>query len=247
MNSSAMSVKNRNLKSKLPDLFTVHFIVFQCSGYGIAVIVFVVFSFLIGISTFIFVKGQTVNFFVAGRSLPLWIVSLTLTAQAIDSNALLGNVDLAFRYSFYDGAVIPIGLGVSLILNGLFLAHHINKDAVMTLPDVLAKRYGRVVEVLVSCATLASFLLLLAGNLLGVGTITSYLWGITETQAIWTAASVICCYTISGGLFSVAYTGILQSVLGLSGCAVMTYWFIANEPFAAPPPSIGFPSKFCCT
>ena len=203
-----------------------------------------VVSFLVGMSTFIFVKGQSVNFFVAGRSLPLWIVTLTLTAQAIDSNALLGNVDLSFRYSFYDGAAIPMGLGISLILNGIFLAHHINKDEVMTLPDVLAKRYGRVVEVLVSCATLASFLLLLAGNLLGVGTITSYLWGISQTQAIWTSASVICAYTISGGLFSVAYTGIVQSILGLSGCIVMTYWFIANEPFPAPPPSIGYPSTY---
>ena len=54
---------------------------------------------------------------------------------------------LTQQYHFYDGAVIPIGLGLSLILNGIFLAAHINREVnILTLPDVHAKRYGKVVE-----------------------------------------------------------------------------------------------------
>lgn len=114
---------------------------------------------------------QSSNYFIAGRSFNLFVVSITLASQSVDSNALLGNVDLSYKYSFYDGAVLPIGLGLSLVLNGLFLAHHINNDFVFTLPDVFAKRYGKVVEVLVSLVTIVSFLMLLAGNL---GTQISY-------------------------------------------------------------------------
>lgn len=121
-------------------------------------------SFLIGVSTYFFVHGKSVNFFVAGRSLPLWIVTITLAAQSVDSNALLGNADLSYKYHFYDGAVIPIGLGLSLILNGLFLAHHVNNDEVLTLPDIFAKRYGKVVEVLVSLCSVTSFLMLLVSQ-----------------------------------------------------------------------------------
>lgn len=29
--------------------------------------------------------------------------------------------------SYWDGAVLPIGLGLSLVINGLFIARHINK------------------------------------------------------------------------------------------------------------------------
>lgn len=29
--------------------------------------------------------------------------------------------------SFWDGAVLPMGLGLSLVINGLFIARHINK------------------------------------------------------------------------------------------------------------------------
>ena len=158
-------------------------------------------------ATLFLVKGEPENFFVAGRSLPLWIVSMTLGAQSLDSNSLLGNADLSYKFHFYDGAVLPIGLGLSLILNGLFLARFINaEDNILTLPDIMAKNYGKVTEVLVSICTLVSFMMLLAGNLVGMGVILAYLWGISESAGVWTAAVVVWVYTVSGGLFSVAYS-----------------------------------------
>lgn len=211
-------------------------------GYGIAVAVSIVISFLVGISALIMVRGKSVNFFVAGRSLPLWIVAVTLTAASVDSNCLLGNVDLSYRYSFYDGAVLPIGLAISLFLNGIFLAHHINKDEALTLPDVFAKRYGRIVEVLASLCTVCSFLMLLAGNLVGFGVITSFVWNIKESHAIWTSAAVVWGYTTCGGLFSVAFADVVQGFLGFTGCVVAAFWFLHNEENQASPPSIGFPN-----
>lgn len=146
-----------------------------------AIVIFV----LIGFSTAFFVKGESKNYFVAGRSLPLWVITATLASQSLDSNAILGNVDLSYKYQFYDGAVLPIGLGLSLILNGLFFAAKINKDNALTLPDVFAKRYGKLVELMASICTIISFLCLLAGNLVGMGAITSYLLDISQGAAIW--------------------------------------------------------------
>lgn len=92
------------------------------TGFAIAVGVFVGISFLIGIATYFFVKGKAENFFIAGKTLPVWIATFTLGAQSIDSNAILGNADLSYKYHFFDGAALPIGLGLSLVLNSLFLA-----------------------------------------------------------------------------------------------------------------------------
>jgi Na+/proline symporter len=172
------------------------------------------------------------------------MVFVTLASQAVDSNALLGNVDLSYRFGFWDGAVLPIGLGISLVLNGIFLAHHVNNDEVLTLPDILAKRYGRVVETLASFACVVSFIMLLAGNLLGYGVITAYLWNISEEAAIWLAALCIWLYTVLGGLFSVAYTDVVQGLMGWTGCLVLAFYMIANEDPSAPPQSIGFPGMF---
>jgi len=205
-------------------------------GIGIAI------SFLVGFATLFLVHGEAENFFVAGRSLPLWIVAMTLGAQSIDSNAILGNADLSYKYHFFDGAVLPIGLGLSLILNGLFLARHINAERnVLTLPDVFAKRYGKIVEVLVSIATIVSFMMLLAGNLVGMGVILAYLWGLSVESGIWITFVIVWMYTVSGGLFSVAYTDVVQGIMGWSGCVVFAYYMIANSDPKAPPPSIGFP------
>jgi hypothetical protein len=73
-------------------------------GYGIGVGIIIFVSFAFGLMTCVFVGDKSENYFVAGHSLPTWIVAITLGAQAVDSNSLLGNVDLAYSYSFYDGA-----------------------------------------------------------------------------------------------------------------------------------------------
>jgi Na+/proline symporter len=126
------------------------------------------------------------------------------------------------------------------VINGIFLARKINEEKVLTLPDVFAKRYGVAVEVLVSLTSIISFMMLLAGNLVGMGVILAYVWGMSETGAIWISSAVVWSYTVTGGLFSVAYTDVFQGLVGWAGCLSVAYWLISNEA-DAPPPSIGFP------
>jgi Na+/proline symporter len=189
----------------------------------------------------ILVRGDATNFFVAGRTLPWLMVTITLSGVAIDSNVLLGNADSSYKYSFWDGAVLPLGVGLSLILNAILLAHRINEEGVLTLPDVLARRYGRTVEITISLASVLSFIMLLAGNLVGLGNICSYLWGISTQTAIAIVAFIIWSYTISGGMFSAANTGIAQGVIACTGSLALAVYMIRNERPDSPPPSIGFP------
>src|SRR5687767_8828570 len=69
-----------------------------------------------------FIKGQSENWIVAGKQLTLPLAATTLMAQAIDSNATLGNVDLTHQFGFWSGAALPIGLALCLLLTGLFFA-----------------------------------------------------------------------------------------------------------------------------
>ena len=70
----------------------------------------------------------------------------------------------------------------------------------------------------------------LAGNLVGAGKILGYLLGVdSPILGIWIATGLIWFYTIAGGLFSVAYTDVLQAVVGWTGLTVGTYW-IMGEP-----------------
>ncbi|KAL3778679.1 hypothetical protein HJC23_001250 [Cyclotella cryptica] len=219
-------------------------------GFGIAIMSSIALYELVGVACFFFIKGKSENFLwrahfaCMGKIVMLhlfWrIVTATLAASAIDSNAILGTAMLSYKYSFWDGAVLPIGLGLSLILNALFFARKINVDRALTLPDVYAKRYGKVVEIMISICTIISFICLLAGNLVGMGTIISYCLSISKKGAIWLSASLVWSYTVAGGLFSVAATDIFQSAIGWTGCMVLAFYLIKNEE-SAPPASIGFP------
>ena len=210
-------------------------------GFAIGIGIIVLIFCGIGLAAFYFVGGKAENFFVAGRSLPLYVVILTLASQSIDSNALLGNADLSYKYHFFDGAVLPIGLGLSLILNGVFLAHHVNNELVLTLPDIYGKRYGVATEIAASLCTCVSFLCLLAGNLVGMGAIVGYVFGVTDVVAVFISGLICLAYVASGGLFSVAYTDVVQSAVGMIGCLAVAGWLISNAEKEAPPPSIGFP------
>ena len=48
----------------------------------------------------------------------------------------------------WDGAVLPIGLGLSLVMNAIFFAKFINEMEVLTLADVYARKFGPAVEVI---------------------------------------------------------------------------------------------------
>ena len=77
-------------------------------GFGIAVGVAIALFCAIGFGCYFLVKGDSSNFFVAGRTLPLFVCSLTLASQSLDSNALLGNADLAYKYVRYPTYSCPI-------------------------------------------------------------------------------------------------------------------------------------------
>eukprot|EP00898_Chlorokybus_atmophyticus_P001194 jgi/Chlat1/2075/Chrsp17S02772 len=84
--------------------------------FGLPVIFTMVAFFIIGVVSTIMIKGKAENFFVAGRRMNLLFVTMMLASSSLDSNATLGSVQYAYRYQYFDGAVIPIGLGLSLFL-----------------------------------------------------------------------------------------------------------------------------------
>ena len=208
--------------------------------FGIAVVVAIFFFCAIGIICYFCIDGKSVNFFVAGRNLPLFVVTLTLASQSIDSNALLGNVDFSYKYHYFDGFCLPVGLGLSLILNAILLARHMNKANVLTLCDIYGKYYGRVVEIIVCIISCCSFTALLAGNLVGLSVILGTLLNLPQTLVIFLSGFIIVLYTITGGLFSVAYSDVFQAFLSIFGVLTITIYMLSTERYLAPPESIGF-------
>jgi hypothetical protein len=71
--------------------------------YGIIMLITVIVSFVVGMLSYFCVTGTSESYFLAGRSFRIPMVAVTLAAASIDSNTLLGNADLSYRYHFWDG------------------------------------------------------------------------------------------------------------------------------------------------
>lgn len=190
------------------------------------ILIFITVVSLIGLLTLSKIHGQAKNYIVAGKSLPLWIAAFTLAAQSFDSNASLGNSAFAFADGFWAGAILPLGLATALFLTGKFFAEPLNKMNLLTLPDYYNMRYGRLVEFLVSILTVISFVILLAGNLAGIGILFQYILGVPYALAVTLMAALILAYTMAGGLFSVAWTDVIQISIAVIGFVAGFIWLV---------------------
>lgn len=133
------------------------------------IILFLLLTLGIGVWASQQIKGDSVNFLVAGRGLVLPLAAATLMAQSVDSNATLGNTDLSAEFGFWAGASLPIGLALCLFLTGLFYAKPMNRMGLVTLPDFYRVKYNRLTEFVAAILMVLSFSFLLAGNLVAGG------------------------------------------------------------------------------
>ncbi|MGB3482245.1 MAG: sodium:solute symporter family protein [Mycobacterium sp.] len=180
------------------------------------------------------VRGDSNNYLVAGRGLPALVVAVVLIAQPVDSNATIGNADLASSFGFWAGAALPIGLALCLLLMGLFFAKRLRSDELITLPDYFRRRFGPSVEVVSSCLTVASFAILLAGNLVAVGFLLERFLGVSYLVGVLVTIPLALLYTISGGMFASVYTGIAQIAVTVAGVIALVVWVATTHGFTAP-------------
>lgn len=198
------------------------------SVFSYGIIAFLLGTLGIGVWASQQIKGDSVNFLVAGRGLALPLAAATLMAQSVDSNATLGNTDLSSTFGFWAGAALPVGLSLCLLLTGLFLAKPMNRMGLITIPDFYRVKYGRTVEVIAACIMSVSFSFLLAGNLVAGGYMFENFLGTSYVGGITLLATLVFAYTVSGGLFAVAYTDFIQIIIAALGAWAMMIFVLAN-------------------
>ena len=199
---------------------------------GVAISVLVVL--VVGLAVARKVDGDSTNFLVAGRSLALPLSAAGLMGQAVDSNATLGNTDLSASLGFWAGASLPLGLGLCLLLTGIFFAKPMNRMGLLSLPDFYRLKYGRGIELVASVLMIFSFCILLAGNLVAGGFLFERFLGTSYAVGVLLIVGVVLAYTITGGMFSDAYTAFIQMVITVIGSAALLIWVAVRYGITIP-------------
>ena len=151
------------------------------------------------------------------------------------------NADLSYKFAFLLWRLVTDWSRVVFAFERAFFRKENEHGRCVDSTRRVRKRYGVATEIIASMVLCCSFLCLLAGNLVGMAKILSYLFQLDITDGVFLSGIIILIYTACGGLFSVAYTDVIQSAVGMTGCLAAVYWIITNAEEKAPPPSIGFP------
>lgn len=177
---------------------------------GAAIVGFIGLTVWIGVRTYSRIRGRAENYYVAGNAMPVAVVGVALSAQAFDANGSMGNAALVHAGGFWAGAVIPLGLAASLVLTGAFFARPLHRMRLLTLADFYGRRYDRTTETLAVLAMLASNVILVAGNLAGIGLLLQRVFGVGYGSMLVVIAICILTYAVTGGLYATITTSVLQ-------------------------------------
>ncbi|OBB37959.1 sodium:solute symporter family protein [Mycobacterium sp. 852002-51961_SCH5331710] len=196
-------------------------------GVAVSIVVVVAVGFYVSKR----IEGDSANFLVGGRMLPYWLIGGALMGSAVDTNATLGNTDLAYEFGFWAGASLPLGLALCLTITGVFFAKPMNRMGLTSFPDYYRLRFGRSVEVGASALLAVGFCMLVAGNLVAGGFLFNYFLGMPYWLGVVLIAGIAVAYTGTGGLIADAYTAIIQMSLILIGAVGMLVWMASTHTF----------------
>jgi high affinity choline transporter 7 len=179
-------------------------------------------------------NGTAADLIVAGRSMPVWIATLTMVATWVDGGYLLGTAEGTFNSSLSLGIQGGLCFGISLILGGLFFARRMRQLEFTTLIDPFEVRFGKHWAAVLFIPAILGEVFWSAELLAAIGSTFGVLLNMQLTTAILLSAVVIIAYTMVGGMWSVAYTDAFQLGLVVLGLAVaMPFVFAAAGGFDA--------------
>lgn len=183
---------------------------------------FVILYLLISVGIGLYAATRVENskdFAVAGRSLPLPVVTATVFATWFGAEAVLG-ISATFVKEGLRGVVAdPFGSSLCLILAGLFFAPRLYRLNLLTVGDYYRFRYNRTVEVLCTVAVVASYLGWVAAQFKVLGLVLNVVTdgGVSQSVGIVIGAMIVLTYTTFGGMFSVAILDFVQISVIMGG------------------------------
>jgi SSS family transporter len=178
------------------------------------VILYLALSIAVGIVAALRVHN-TRDFVLAGRTLPLYVVTALVTATWFGSETVLGISSTFIKEGLRGVVADPFGSSLCLVLVGLFFARKLYRTDFLTIGDYYRARYDAAAEVLTSLAIVVSYLGWLSAQIVVIGLVFNVVTGgaVSMGAGIVIGAAVVLLYTLWGGMYSVAWTNFVQMVI----------------------------------
>lgn len=153
------------------------------------------------------------DFFLSGRSLPIWITGLAFLTANLGALEMIGMVANSAKYGIVTVHYYWIGAIPAMIFLGIFMMPFYYGTRIRSVPGYLKLRYNEATRSL-NAISFAIMTLLMSGiSMYAMALLFRMLLGWSLTESILLSAGIICIYIFWGGLTSSIYNEVIQFFL----------------------------------
>lgn len=164
------------------------------------------------------------------RNISLVVGIFTMTATWVGGGFILGVAEAVYTPKMgLIWALMPIQYSVSFIIGGFFFAKPMREKKYVTMMDPFQEKYGRVLSGALVLPCVLVDVLWVSCTLLGLGATMSVILDLRFGYSVWISAAVAIIYTLLGGLYSVAYTDVIQLALAFLSLWLCVPFILLNK------------------
>ncbi|XP_077992474.1 high-affinity choline transporter 1-like [Glandiceps talaboti] len=179
-------------------------------------------------------KADSEEVMLAGRNIGLAVGIFTMTATWVGGGYINGTAEAVFSLGLI-WAQAPWGYALSLVLGGILFAKQMRSQGYVTMLDPFQLKYGERMGGLLFIPALLGEVFWSAAILSALGATLSVILDLDIKISIIASACIAMFYTVMGGLYSVAYTDVVQLIcifIGLWLCIPFAFLHEAVEPIS---------------
>ena len=195
----------------------------QSFGYFETVAIIVAIILYIAFTSWLTVRLRSKTseeFMVGARSVPAIVVGILLMSEFIGAKSTIGVAQAAFEQGIA-AAWAVLTAAVAFPLFGFFLAKKLYSSGEYTISGMIAQRFGRSTELVVSLIMIYALLMVNVGNYVSGAASLATILKIDLTTAAFIIAGVSTFYFALGGFKSIAYVSMVHCTVKYIGVFVV--------------------------
>ena len=167
------------------------------------------------------------DYFLAGRSLPWWLVGFSLIASNISTEHFVGMAGSGFGSLGLAVASYEWIAAITLVAVALFFLPRFLAAGIYTNPEYLEYRYNKISRSIMAFYMMIMYVAVALASVLYSGAIgLTTIFGLELSTAVWLIGILAGVYTVLGGLKAVVWTDLFQgAALIIGGFIVMVLGF----------------------
>ena len=175
------------------------------------------------------------DFVLAGRMLPFHLSLSSFFATWFGAETILGASSQFAEKGFRGIIEDPLGASLCLILIGTFFVKYLYPKGYISIGDFFRERYGPKFEFWSSLLQTVSYFTYTSAQFVALALVMKTILPFSFVSCLITGSAIVVLYTFFGGMWAVAITDFVQSIVIIVGLSVLAFFLSMDSPMGKIP------------